>query len=209
MTLFPTIPASLTRFILGHLYDALPPPPDQDPETLDARNQVALAAIVRLTPMNTAEALLAVHAIASEAHAGSALREAVLHREDIKVVGQCRAQSAMMIRQAMQVRKELRAMQEVRREAEDEQQQRIEAAEREAEDAALRADEAAPAPFMRRLAQRRQAATKPGASHATGQSPNIRSVRLDRGSKAASDHAMIQDRPFLPPGPGQRRGAVA
>lgn len=209
MTIFATIPASLTRFILGQLHGALPMVPDQDPDTLEARNQVALAAIVRLTPMNTAEALLAVHAIACEAHASSALREAVSHREDIRVVGQCRAQSALMIREAMQVRKELRAMQAERRSAEHEHQQRIEAEEREAEEGLRRADEPAPAPFMRRLAQRRRDGNQPKMSHDKGQNPNIKSMRLDHGSEGILAHAMILDRLSGPRSPGPVAGARA
>ena len=209
MTIFATIPASLTRFILGQLYDSLPPPPNQDPDTIEVRNQIAQAAIARLTPMNTAEALLAVHAIASEAHASAALREAVLHRDDMRVVGQCRAQSALMIREAMQVRKELRAMQAIRREAEHQHQQQVEAAEREAAERTQNADETTPAPFMRRLAQRRLAEAARNASHDMGQTPSNRSVRLNQGSKPASDHAVIQDRPSSASRPGQRWGAVA
>lgn len=207
MTIFATIPTSLMRFILGQLYSALPPVPGQDPDTLEARNQVALAAIARLTPMNTAEALLAVHAIACEAHASSALREAVLHHQDIRLVGQARAQSALMIREAMQVRKELRVMQEERRSAEHAHQQRIEAEEREAEEALRRADETAPAPFMRRLAQRQRDENQPKMSHDKGINTNTKSMRLNQGSKGVPAHAVILDR-SSGPNPRERSWAV-
>jgi activator of HSP90 ATPase len=159
--------------------------------------------------MNTAEALLAVHAIACEAHASSALREAVLHHQDIRLVGQARAQSALMIREAMQVRKELRVMQEERRSAEHAHQQRVEAEEREAEESLRRADETALAPFMRRLAQRQRDGNQPKMSHGKGISTNNKPVRLDQGSEDVSAHAVILDRSSGPPPHGRSRAVVA
>lgn len=176
MTLVTTLPAPLQRFVLGQLYKALPPAPDDTPETLTARNDIALLAIASLTPMNTAEALLAVQAIASEAHALSALHEANRYHHDPTAVRQSRAQSAMMTRQGAQARKELRIMQEERRDAERQRQADIAAAENEAEDSARQADEAMVVPFMRRLGQRRRDA---GKSHVMGQNPTTRSHEMD------------------------------
>jgi len=118
MSLFATIPASLTRFILGQLHRALPPLRDDMAEERELRDLVAKVAIARLTPMNTAEALLAVQAVAAEAHASDCLQSVGQFRDDFARVAQCRAQSALMIRQAMQLRKELRLVQEERRTAE-------------------------------------------------------------------------------------------
>lgn len=131
---FSTIPAPLARFIHGKLFRSLPPPPDDTPETLEARNLLALASIARLAPMNAAEAELAVQAVAVEVHANDALQSASQNAGDDRKVAQGRAQSAMMTRQAVQLRKILRMMQEDRREAEWHDQMR-----REAEDAAAQA----------------------------------------------------------------------
>ncbi len=116
--LFTDFPPSLVRFIRSRLHRALPPPFEDTQEALEDRNLAAMAAIARLTPMNTGEALLAVLAIAAEAHASDVLESASQHRDDFQLAAKLRAQSALMIRQAMQVRKELRITQAERREAE-------------------------------------------------------------------------------------------
>lgn len=85
-----------------------------------------------------------------------------------------------MTRQAAQARKDLRIMQEARGEAERPQQAEIEAANRSAEEADRRADEAMVVPFMRRLGRPRAEAQK---SHVTGQNPLTRSHETNsRGS---------------------------
>jgi hypothetical protein len=122
-----------------------------------------------------------------------------------------------MIRQAMQVRRELRRMQEDRQAAEDQRQREIEAAEREAAEMARDADETMPPPFMRRLAQLRQREVRremsgklrqslPPRSHETGLgvsdglgsggdpgagvlSSSVSAVRLSDGPKSAGSAA--------------------
>ncbi len=117
MSLFATTPQSLSRFILRQLYRSLPPLRIDTPEEHEDREIASMAAIARLAPANTGEALLAVQAIAAEAHASDALQSVHQHRDDFQRVSQCRAQSALMIREAMAVRKELRTMQKSRLEA--------------------------------------------------------------------------------------------
>jgi hypothetical protein len=114
MSIFPSIPPKLSSFITCQLYLALPPPPDDTPDTIEARDLTAMAAVVRLGPANTAEALLAVQAVAAQQHAIDALQSVAHYHSDFKKVGQCRAQSALMIRQAATALRELRALQETR-----------------------------------------------------------------------------------------------
>lgn len=118
VSLFPTIPTSLVNFLHHHLYQALPPVPDETPEQQAERQLVFMSGVVRLAPMNTGEALLAVHAIAAEAHAMDAMK--ALHRAagDPTRERQYRSQSCSMMRQAAQARRELLRMQAIRHEAE-------------------------------------------------------------------------------------------
>lgn len=176
MTFLSTLPASVQRYIHFELYQSLPPPHDSSPDMLAARNDTALLAVAQLAPVNTGEALLAIQAIASEAHARDALRGASQHHHDLDQVRRSRAQSAMMTRQAAQARKELRIAQETRWEAERQHQAETEAALREAEDSDRRADEAMLIPFMRRLAERRREETQK--SHIQRQNPIARSHEI-------------------------------
>jgi len=128
MSLFATIPQPLSRFILSQLRRSLPPAVMDTAEELEVRELVAQAAIARLAPANTGEALLAVQAIAAEAHASDALQSVHQHRDDFRRVAQCRAQSALMIRQGMALRKELRAVQAIRLDALREHEEAMEAA---------------------------------------------------------------------------------
>lgn len=128
MSLFTAIPQPLSRFIRSQLRRSLPPAVMDAPEDLEVQELVAEAAIARLAPANTAEALLAVQAVAAEAHASDALQAVHQYRDDFRRVGQCRAQSALMIRQSMALRRELRAVQEIRLEALRQQEEVMEAA---------------------------------------------------------------------------------
>lgn len=169
MSLFATFPPSLRRAIECELHEALPPPLDDTPEEREIRDLVAMAAIARLTPMNVGEALLAAQAIAAEAHARQALQLAGRHRDDFQRVAQCRAQSAMMSRQATQLRKTLRSVQEERRWAEYLHQQDLKTAE------TARAEEAPPDAKpdaeIRRPAWDWLRETRRRQSHVMGQNP--------------------------------------
>lgn len=114
MSIFPTIPPKLSSYVTRQLYLALPPPPDDTPETIEARDLTAMAAVARLGPANTAEAFLAVQAVAAQQHASDALQSVARFRDDFQKVGQCRAQSALMMRQAATALKELRILQQDR-----------------------------------------------------------------------------------------------
>lgn len=136
---FDKIPEKIASFILAQLYRALPPPIDDRPESLEARDLIAMAAIAKLGPVNTAEASLAVHAVAAQAHATDCLIAINENRDDFRRAGQCRAQSALMMRQSAQTLRELRELQERRiaafayRAAEIEAERRRVEAEAEAE----------------------------------------------------------------------------
>lgn len=200
--LFSDFPPSLARFIRSRLHRALPPPFEDTHEAWEDRNLAAMAAIARLTPMNTGEALLAVQAIAAEAHASDVLESASQHRDDVQLAAKFRAQSAQMIRQAMQVRKELRITQAERREAE-----RWHAEEMERE--AARGEPAA------------QPDTVPPSSQTMGQNPTTRSYETDLGGFPRFGAApSLGSRPLpglpgaatglfppRPPGPGLRDAA--
>ena len=151
------------------MHEGLPPPLDDTPEEREIRDLVAMAAVARLTPMNMGEALLATQAIAVEAHARQALQLAGRHRDDFQRVAQCRAQSAMMSRQATQLRKTLRSVQEERRWAEYLHQQDLQAAE------TARAEEAPPDAKpdaeMRRPSWDWLHETRRQQSHVMGQNP--------------------------------------
>ena len=111
---FPKMPANISAFITSQLWRALPPPPDDRPETCETRNVIAMASVARLGPDNTMEAALAVQAVGAQAHATDCLAAINEHRDDFRKAAQCRAQSALMMRQAAQALKELRILQEDR-----------------------------------------------------------------------------------------------
>lgn len=189
MSLFPTIPARLTHFLHRHLHKALPPVPDETAEEREDRQFAFMSAVARLAPMNTAEALLAVHAVAAEAHALDALH--ALHQAlgDPTRERQYRAQSCSMTRQGMQARRELLRMQQVRCEAEAWQQAEMEAAadrtaptdDAPTDDPPLDDARLADAPLDDAPAEAVPAAVAPtaGSSRKAGQTIRIRSFETD------------------------------
>ncbi len=134
----PRLPERLSCFIVAQLYRSLPPPADKSPEGRETRDVVAMAAVRRYGPANTAEALVAVQAVAAQAYAADCLAAAGEHYDDFRKATQCRAQSAVMMRQMATALKELRILQEerfaveARQEAEERARQRQEALEAEA-----------------------------------------------------------------------------
>lgn len=114
MTPFPKVPDHLASYILAELYRSLPPPLDGRPETREARDLVAMTSIANLGPATTLEAQLATNAVIAQALSRDALIEAREKRGDFKVVMQCRAQSALMMRQSAQAMRELRLVQRMR-----------------------------------------------------------------------------------------------
>ncbi len=140
MTPFAAPSASLLRFIQSRLRRALPPCAEDDPATQDVQDRAALLSVMRLDPANTAEAEYAVHAVAARAHATECLAAVGEHQGDFDRQAQCRAQSALMLRQASLALRELRALQAERHAAEG-----VRAME-EAAEAASAPEPAAPQP---------------------------------------------------------------
>ncbi len=211
MSLFATFPPPLRRFIEREVHAALPPPFDDTQEERDIRDLVAMAAVARLTPMNMGEALLATQAIAAEAHARQALQSAGRHRDDFRLVAQCRAQSAMMTRQATQLRKTLRSVQEERRWAEYLHQQDLQAAETAREE---EAPDAKPDAEMRRPAWDWLDETRRRQSRGMGQNPDYRSYETKSGISGvpgvanSSDDADLAVLAGLAAGSARNHGAL-
>ncbi len=131
------VPQHIGAHIMAQLYRALPPlPAAATPETREAREVIAMASIARLCPVNTAEARLAVQAVAAQAHATDCLEAVSEHYDDFRKVVQCRAQSALMMRQSAQALRELRELQDCRLGALARKLAEIEAERRRAEDEA-------------------------------------------------------------------------
>ncbi len=175
---FDKIPEKIAIFITAQLYRALPPPADDRPEAREARDVIAMAAIAKLGPVNAAEATLAVHAVAAQAHATDCLVAINENRDDFRRAGQCRAQSALMMRQAVQTLRELRELQEcriatfARRAAEIEAERRQ--VEAEAEERAQAEREHAAAAQAESAPTEPQPAHDAESSHDTTQSANTR-----------------------------------
>ena len=68
------------------LSDLLPPPLDDSPEALRARNHAAIAKVAALLPVNANEADLAAQCIAARAQAEDLLRLLRQHAGDINLV---------------------------------------------------------------------------------------------------------------------------
>lgn len=96
---FPALPATLAQEIFASLCAALPPPLEDTQASQDSRDIMAMEAVAALVPADAAEAMLAVQAVAAEAHARDCLRLANEHRADIRTAIRCRAQAASMMRQ--------------------------------------------------------------------------------------------------------------
>ena len=208
MSIFPSIPRQLSCFITRELYLALPPPHDDTPETLEARDLTATAAVVRLGPANTAEAMLAVQAVATQYHAIQALQSVARCRDDFKRVGQCRAQSAAMMRQAATALRELRALQEARltllaiRQAELDAAQEQEAAASRQEDAAAEPETVFASPGLGNFPQAWRNEVKRRQSHDMGLRFTHRYVETHPESPLAT----WSEAPFMAPIPA-RMGA--
>jgi hypothetical protein len=85
---------------IGTLRGTLPPPLTDTPEAWADRDRTAIAMVAALAPANAAEASLAAWHVATMAHAGECLREAVRHAADPKRAAESRTQAANMGREA-------------------------------------------------------------------------------------------------------------
>jgi hypothetical protein len=100
------------------LTDLLPPPLDDTPAGLSARNHAAIAKVAALLPVNANEIDLAAHCIAARAQADDMLRLLRQHAGDISLVLRLNAQYASMLRTSLSVHGRLMRVQALRRKRE-------------------------------------------------------------------------------------------
>jgi hypothetical protein len=100
------------------LTDLLPPPLDDSPEALRARNHAAIAKVAALLPVNANEADLAAQCIAARAQAEDILRLLRQHANDIELVMRLNAQYGSMVRTSLSVLGRLTRIQAVRQKRE-------------------------------------------------------------------------------------------
>ncbi len=122
-TLPPPRPAAdlstrLYRQLVYTLTDLLPPPIDDTPEGLRARNHAAIAKVAALLPVNANEADLAAHCIAARGQAEEMLRLIRVNAGDIGLVMRLNAQYGSMVRTSLSVHGRLMRVQAVRQKRE-------------------------------------------------------------------------------------------
>jgi hypothetical protein len=100
------------------LLDLLPPPLDDTPEALRARNHAAIAKVAALLPVNANEVDLAAQCIAARAQAEEMLRLVRQHADDIALVMRLNAQYGSMVRTSLSVLERLMRVQAVRQKRE-------------------------------------------------------------------------------------------
>jgi hypothetical protein len=96
------------------LTDLLPPPLDDTPEGLRARNHAAIAKVAALLPVNANEADLAAQCIAARAQAEEMLRLLRQHANNIGLVMRLNAQYGSMVRTSLAVHGRLMRVQALR-----------------------------------------------------------------------------------------------
>jgi hypothetical protein len=96
----------------------LPPPIDDTPEALRARNHAAIAKVAALLPVNANEADLAAQCIASRAQAEEMLRLLRHNAHDVGLVMRLNAQYGSMLRTSMSAHGRLMRVQALRRKRE-------------------------------------------------------------------------------------------
>ena len=100
------------------LTDLLPPPLDDTPEALQARNHAAIAKVAALLPVNANEIDLAAQCIAARAQAEAMLRLIRQNAGDIGLVMRLNAQYGSMVRTSLSVLGRLMRVQAVRQKRE-------------------------------------------------------------------------------------------
>jgi hypothetical protein len=100
------------------LTDLLPPPLDDTPEALRARNHAAVAKVAALLPVNASEIDLAAQCIAARAQAEEMLRLLRQHAGDIGLVIRLNAQYGSMVRTSLSVHGRLMRVQALRQKRE-------------------------------------------------------------------------------------------
>src|ERR1700712_1273082 len=97
------LPTKLYYQLTYTLTDLLPPPLDDTPAALRARNHAAIAKVAALLPVTANEIDLAAHCIAARAQAEDILRLLRQHAGDISLVLRLNAQYGSMIRTSLSV----------------------------------------------------------------------------------------------------------
>jgi hypothetical protein len=100
------------------LTDLLPPPLDDTPEALRARNHAAIAKVAALLPVNANEAELAAQCITARAQAEDMLRRVRQHAGDVDLVIRLNGQYASMVRTSLSVHGRLMRVQALRQKRE-------------------------------------------------------------------------------------------
>jgi hypothetical protein len=100
------------------LTDLLPPPLDDTPAALRARNHAAIAKVAAMLPVNANEADLAAQCIVARAQAEDAMRLIRENRHDIALTTRLNAQYISMVRTSLAVEKLLMQVQAIRRKRE-------------------------------------------------------------------------------------------
>jgi len=105
---------NLNRQFVYTLTGLLPPPIDDTPEALRARNEAAIGKVAALLPVNANEADLAAQCIAARAQAEDILRLLRQHAGDIGLVMRLNAQYGSMVRTSLSVHARLMRVQALR-----------------------------------------------------------------------------------------------
>ena len=108
----------LYRQLVYTLTDLLPPPLDDSPAALRARNHAAIAKVAALLPVNANEIDLAAQCIAARAQAEEMLRLVRQNADDIGLVMRLNAQYGSMVRTSLSVHGRLMRVQAVRQKRE-------------------------------------------------------------------------------------------
>src|ERR1700683_2791890 len=95
--------AQLYYQLVYTLTELLPPPLDDSPEALRARNHAAIAKVAALLPVNANEIDLAAQGIAARAQAEEMLRLIRQNADDILLVMRLNAQYGSMVRTSLSV----------------------------------------------------------------------------------------------------------
>jgi len=100
------------------LTNLLPPPLDNSPEAVHARDQAAIAKVAAMLPANANEADLAAQSIAARAQADDIMRLIRENAHDIKLVARLNAQYMSMGRMSLATHKHLMRVQALRQKRE-------------------------------------------------------------------------------------------
>jgi len=96
------------------LTDLLPPPLDDSPDALRARNRAAIAKVASMLPVNANEADLAAQCIAARSQAEDILRLLRQNADDVALVIRLNARYASMVRTSLSVHGRLMRVQALR-----------------------------------------------------------------------------------------------